>query len=112
MSLNIPKPLLKWAGGKTQILDKIISEFPKNMNNYHEIFLGGGSVLLTVLQYKKNGIITIGGNIYASDVNQPLIYVYKNYFTKDKFEILQLHALEDVNRKLFPISYFCVIKKL
>ena len=73
-----PKPILKWVGGKTQIIEKIISNFPKHMNNYHEIFLGGGSVLLTVLQYKKNGIITIDGNIYASDVNQPLIYVYKN----------------------------------
>ena len=73
-----PKPILKWVGGKTQIIEKIISNFPVHMNNYHEIFLGGGSVLLTVLQYKKNGIITIGGNIYASDVNQPLIYVYKN----------------------------------
>jgi len=37
-------------------------------------------------------------------------WFYKNYFSKDKFEILQLHALEDVNRKLFPISYLCVIK--
>jgi hypothetical protein len=39
-------------------------------------------------------------------------WFYKNYFSNDKFEILQLHALEDANRKLFPISYFCVIEKL
>ncbi len=34
-NLKVPKPLLKWVGGKTQIIDKIIAEFPSNMNNYH-----------------------------------------------------------------------------
>jgi len=77
-NIHIPKPLLKWVGGKTQILDKLILEFPLEMNHYHEIFLGGGSVLLTVLSYIKNGIIKLHGNIYAYDLNEPLIYVYKN----------------------------------
>lgn len=76
--INIPKPILKWVGGKTQILDKLIIEFPTEINNYHEIFLGGGSVLLTLLSYVKNGIIKIHGNIYAYDLNEPLIYIYKN----------------------------------
>jgi DNA adenine methylase len=74
----IPKPILKWVGGKTQILDKLIVEFPAEINNYREIFLGGGSVLLTLLSYVKNGIIKIKGNIYAYDLNEPLIYIYKN----------------------------------
>ncbi len=39
------KPILKWIGGKTQILDKILEDFPKEIDNYHEIFIGGGSVL-------------------------------------------------------------------
>ncbi len=77
-NITIPKPILKWVGGKTQILDKLICEFPININNYHEIFLGGGSVLLTLLTYVKNGIIKIHGNIYAYDINEPLIYMYKN----------------------------------
>jgi len=76
-----PKPLLKWVGGKTQILDKLIIEFPRQINNYHEIFLGGGSVLLAVLSYVKAGIINIAGNIYAYDLNEPLIYLYKNVQT-------------------------------
>jgi DNA adenine methylase len=75
---TIPKPILKWVGGKTQILDKLIVEFPTEINNYHEIFLGGGSVLLTLLSYVKTGIIKIHGNIYAYDLNEPLIYIYKN----------------------------------
>jgi site-specific DNA-adenine methylase len=76
--ITIPKPILKWVGGKTQILDKLIMEFPTNINNYREIFLGGGSVLLTLLSYVKNGLIKIHGNIYAYDLNEPLIHIYKN----------------------------------
>lgn len=72
------KPILKWVGGKTQIIDKIINNFPKEINNYHEIFLGGGSVLLLFLSYIKNGNIKINGDIYAYDINEPLIYMYKN----------------------------------
>jgi DNA adenine methylase len=76
--VNIPKPILKWVGGKTQLLDKLMMEFPIEINNYREIFLGGGSVLLAFLSYVKHGIIKIYGNIYAYDINEPLIYIYKN----------------------------------
>lgn len=80
--INIPKPILKWVGGKTQILDKLIVEFPTEINNYREIFLGGGSVLFALLSYVKNGIIKIHGNIYAYDLNEALIYIYKNIQSK------------------------------
>ena len=80
--INVPKPILKWVGGKTQILDKLIVEFPTEMNNYHEIFLGGGSVLLTLLTYVNNGVIKITGQIRAYDLNEALIYVYKNIQSK------------------------------
>ena len=79
--IKVPKPILKWVGGKTQILDKLIIEFPTEINNYREVFLGGGSVLLTLLSYVKNNIIKVRGNIYAYDLNEPLIYIYKNIQT-------------------------------
>jgi DNA adenine methylase len=73
-----PKPFLKWVGGKTQIIDVLLKEFPSEINHYHEIFLGGGSVLFALLWSIKKGNIKIKGNIYAYDINEPLIYVYKN----------------------------------
>jgi DNA adenine methylase len=76
--VHIPKPILKWVGGKTQIIDNLIMDFPNEMNNYHETFLGGGSVLMALLSYVNSGIIKIHGNIYAYDLNEPLIYTYKN----------------------------------
>ena len=74
----IHKPIIKWVGGKTQIITTLLEEFPKEIKNYHEIFLGGGSVLLGVLSYIKSGEIRIHGNVFAYDLNEPLIYLYKN----------------------------------
>jgi DNA adenine methylase len=80
--IHIPKPILKWVGGKTQIIEKLLMEFPIEINNYREAFLGGGSVLFSLLSYVKTGIIKIHGNIYAHDLNEPLIYIYKNIQTR------------------------------
>ena len=79
--LSILKPILKWVGGKTQILDKLIADFPVNMENYYEPFLGGGSVLFTLLSYARIGVINLTGRVYASDSNEPLIFMYKNIQT-------------------------------
>ena len=78
MDKNIPKPIIKWVGGKTQILETILSNFPKEIENYHEIFIGGGSVLLGLLIQIKNKEIKVNGTINAYDSNEPLIYLYKN----------------------------------
>jgi DNA adenine methylase len=96
--IHIPKPILKWVGGKTQIIDKLITKFPVEINNYREAFLGGGSVLLTLLSYVKSGIIKIQGNIYAYDLNEPLIYIYKNIQThhNELYNILQT-IIKDFN---------------
>ena len=69
-SENYIKPLIKCVGGKTQIIDIIIKNFPNEINNYYELFLGGGSVLLALLQNNK---IKINGSINVYDINETLI---------------------------------------
>lgn len=72
------KPFLKWVGGKTQILDEVLSHFPKTMVNYHEPFLGGGSVLLGLLRRVRTGEIEVTGGVFASDLNSGLINLYQH----------------------------------
>ena len=79
--VKIYKPILKWIGGKTKIADKIFESYPSEIESYHEIFLGGGSILFNLLAYQEAGLITIKKNIYAYDANISLIYVYKNIQT-------------------------------
>lgn len=76
-SIKIQKPFLKWVGGKTQILREIISKVPSKIINYHEPFLGGGSVLLAMLSLQREKIIDIERKVYAYDINKALINVYK-----------------------------------
>lgn len=61
------KPFVKWAGGKTQLLDKIRMHTPASYSTYYEPFLGGGAVLLD--QRPKRAIV--------SDANDQLIHAYR-----------------------------------
>jgi DNA adenine methylase len=105
---KIQKPFLKWVGGKTQIINDIISKIPNQMNNYHELFLGGGSVLLAVLSLQKQKKILIKNKIVAYDINSALINLYKNIQNnKDKlYELINFYFDEydnitgtNINRK-------------
>ena len=119
--MNIPlqekeytvKPFLKWVGGKTQIIDTVIQLFPKDMVNYHEPFLGGGSVLLALLTERQKGTIKVSGTIYASDLNSNLIGLYKNIQSDPEALISEVNTLTEsfakcngtaVNRKALTLE--------
>ncbi len=88
MQSEIVKPIIKWVGGKTQILDKLEDYFSKifethkdkELGTYYEIFLGGGSVLLAFLTWFKglNAIASTKLSIKAYDINECLIYMWIN----------------------------------
>ncbi|MCL2036798.1 MAG: Dam family site-specific DNA-(adenine-N6)-methyltransferase [Oscillospiraceae bacterium] len=68
------KPLIKWAGGKSQILFQIREKYPtelgKSIKKYAEPFVGGGAVLFDVLNnYNLD-------EIYIGDINRELILTY------------------------------------
>lgn len=85
---SIQKPFLKWVGGKTQLLSGLIPKFPSEINDYHELFLGGGSVLLAMLSLEKQDKIKINGSIYAYDINKSLIDLY-NHIKCNKNELFE-----------------------
>lgn len=72
---SIKKPFLKWVGGKTQLIKAVLEHFPSAIQNYHEPFLGGGSVLLALLSQPHRKITD---KIYASDLNVTLIGLYQH----------------------------------
>lgn len=90
---------LKWAGGKAKLIDLIFNNVPTEINNYHEPFLGGGSVLFEFLHKVKRGEIKITGEIYASDINESLIYCYNNIKFNPKQLHIELHNLYDEYEK-------------
>lgn len=77
INLKYVKSPLKWIGGKNQILENIIEKIPNEIDSYYEPFLGGGTILIQVLYNKYINKIKIN-NIYASDINPALIYLFKN----------------------------------
>jgi DNA adenine methylase len=61
------RPLLKWAGGKTQLLAEIIPKMPKKYGRYIEPFFGGGALFFAVKP--AGGII--------ADSNPELMNLYR-----------------------------------
>lgn len=90
------KPIIKWVGGKTQILNQIISSFPKKIHNYYEPFIGGGSVLLGVL----SSDIKITGKCYISDLNPSLICLYRMIQVQVLDLIKELRLLSETYNKI------------
>lgn len=41
---TLPRPFLKWVGGKRQLLPELVSRLPKRFGVYHEPFIGGGAL--------------------------------------------------------------------
>ena len=71
------KSPLKWVGGKSKLFGSISQHYPSEINNYHELFVGGGSSLIGLLDMIKQSKIKINGKIYAYDSNEVLISFYK-----------------------------------
>ena len=71
MNYKTVKPFIKWAGGKSQLLNEIRAKYPETIDKYCEPFVGGGAVLLDVLAncHPKEVLI--------NDINAELIGTYK-----------------------------------
>lgn len=91
------KPIVKWVGGKNTIIPDLLPTFPKETKTYHELFVGGGSVLIAFLQNNK------AKHVHAYDVNETLISMYKN--VQHDFESVYKMTKEMDDRfKEYPID--------
>lgn len=89
-------PVLKWVGGKRQLMGEIEKVLPKTYTTYYEPFIGGGAVLFE-LQPKKAVI---------NDVNSELINLYN--VIKDDVELL----IEDLRKHENTSEYFYTIREM
>ena len=64
---QLVSPVVKWVGGKRQLLPEITPLLPKRITSYCEPFLGGGAVLFS-LQPSR---------VIVNDINADLITVYE-----------------------------------
>lgn len=62
-------PIIKWAGGKRQLLNRISPLLPKDFNNYYEPFFGGGALYFNLADRRPiHGVV--------NDVNKSLMNMY------------------------------------
>jgi len=112
MEYTVQKPLIKWVGGKHKLLHHLLTKFPTTINNYHELFLGGGSVLLGVLSAQENKKITIKGKLYAYDSNPVLIGFYKAIQSNWKELYDTIMKIKKAGEKVEDKEYYYYIRQL
>lgn len=82
------KPFVKWAGGKSQLLNEIRTKYPQKIERYCEPFVGGGAVLLDVLANFSPDEIVI------NDINSALINTYQQVQQNVGSLISQLEVMQ------------------
>lgn len=96
-----PRPFLKWAGGKGQLLETFRRYYPKELKSgaikhYYEPFLGGGAVFFDIVsRYNIE-------KAYLYDINEELILVYKVVQQEVEELINQLRVYETSYKVLPP----------
>ena len=106
------KPILKWAGGKTQMLNDLLPKVPSSYGKYIEPFFGGGAMFFAL--QPKNAIIADSNpeliNMYrevAANIDEVIRYLRKYENTSEMFyavreqEWTQLPKAEAAARTIF-----------
>lgn len=93
---KLVNPILKWVGGKRQLLPEIIELLPDKITTYYEPFLGGGALLFH-LQPKK---------AFVNDINPELINLYTIIKESPK------ELIEDLKKHVNESEYFYEVRGL
>ncbi len=87
------RPLLKWAGGKTQLLTQLLPKIPKRYGRYIEPFFGSGALFFAV--NPVNGII--------ADRNPELINLYRAVAENVDRVIAQLKRYQNIEETFYAV---------
>jgi len=89
-------PIVKWVGGKRQLMFELLKNMPKTHNRYFEPFIGGGALFFELQPEKA----------YISDMNEELINLYS--VVRDNVYDL----IADLNKHEISKEYFLEIRNL
>lgn len=89
-------PIVKWVGGKRQLMFELLKNMPENYNRYFEPFIGGGALFFE-LQPE---------NAYISDMNEELINLYQ--VVRDNVDEL----INDLQKHDISKEYFMEIRNI
>ncbi|MDF3068159.1 MAG: Methyl-directed repair adenine methylase [Polyangiaceae bacterium] len=87
------RPILKWAGGKRSLAERILKELPAQIETYYEPFVGGAAVFLALAEQKRFGRAVI------TDKNRELINLY-TVVRDDLVKLLKkLESMQELTRE-------------
>lgn len=89
-------PIVKWVGGKRQLMFELLKNMPKDYNRYFEPFIGGGALFF---ELQPN-------NAYISDMNEELINLYQ--VVRDNVDEL----ITDLQKHDISKEYFMEIRNI
>ena len=89
-------PIVKWVGGKRQLMFELLKNMPETYNRYFEPFIGGGALFFEL--QPQNG--------YISDMNEELI----NLYSVARDDVYNL--IDDLNKHEISKEYFLKIRNL
>lgn len=90
-------PVLKWAGGKTQLLQEILPRLPRTIETYFEPFVGGGAVFFALVRERRFRKAVL------ADSNPELIEVYR-VLQEDPEAVIR--ALEPYQHRYDETAYY------
>lgn len=90
LNRKLPRPFLKWAGGKGQLLNELITRIREvdSFKRYHEPFVGGGALFFELARTRR-----LPKETFLSDTNGPLIetYLAVRDHVEDVIDLLKEH---------------------
>lgn len=103
-SINFKRSPLFYVGDKYKLIPQLVYLFPKNINNFYEPFVGGGSVFLNINARKY----------YLNDIDKNLINIHKLliknsknqtlFFKKVENIIIKYHLSRSYKEDIIPVS--------